>query len=175
MTRAVPRRTRLSSRRRLWLPAAMAALLAVPAVAGEAVTLPEGPLQLVAGGRDSAAFIVLDQTSKTENLADVWIYQALDPPLVFSADRVEVQMLRHWTIDCAAHSFAELASFGFDEKGQILVTLPAGPSETIGEGSAEDHVAAVLCDGHPVPVSNTVQGHAAALKAARAILRAQRG
>ena len=84
-----------------------------------------------------------------------------------TAQNTIVQLMDHVTLDCAKRdAFILLSDSAFNSDGQRVVWLPRHDPEPIDPGSMQDHLAQVVCDHHPLPPSNTVIGHEAAIRAA---------
>lgn len=167
-------------RRRLPTLLLAAALLAAPAAAqpartldrfetGKGISLPNGRLQLVSGSRGAAFFIDLDRVERDGDTVTFWTYGAYVPGNPIGKD-VVVQDTALQVINCARRTIQTLGVSAFDESGKFVVGLPADEVEPIKANSAHDFQARVLCDGAVLPPTNTLQGHAAALAVARAML-----
>lgn len=155
-----------------WAGAAVAqALLDAPA-AVRRMTLPEGRLVMVSGDQRGVQFLILDQSSRTGNLADVWLFQVIEPAARIGERQVS-QTVSRQTLDCAKRTHATVAVAGFDAVGELTAWLPATPAQPIAPLSAQDFSARMVCDGAR-PGANAeagIIGHAAAVKRARALLR----
>ena len=134
-----------------------------PAIAQ--LKLPDGPLLGVSGNERHANFIETDQTSRHNDLVEVTIFIVYTPGLPMRG-HLASQMVRRERYDCAKRTQTELGAQAFDDAGRLVMWLPAYPPENIREGAAEDYVAKVVCDGVSLPPTNTVIGHAAAMRVA---------
>lgn len=171
-------------RRRLHVFAVTAALLVASGVAaqpgraldrfetGKGISLPNGRLQLVSGSQGGAFFIDLDRVERKGDTVTFWTYGAYVPGNRIGND-VVVQDTALQVIDCAKRTIHTQGVSGFNEAGRFVVGLPASEVEPIEARSAHDFQARVLCDGAVLPPTNTLQGHAAALAVARAMLGAK--
>ena len=139
---------------------------------GEGISLPTGRLQLVSGTAEAAFFIDLDRVERTGDVVTYWTYAAYVPGTQIGK-RVVVQDTALQVIDCARRTIHTLGVSSYDEGGRFVVGLPADEVEPIAARSAHDFQARVLCDGAVLPPTNTLQGHAAALAVARAMLGAK--
>lgn len=115
--------------------------------------------------------MVLDQTKLTGSSVDAWIFQVPSEPYSFAKDRTPqntiVQVMNHLTFDCAKRDvFVLLSNSAFNADGKRVIWLPRDEPKPITPGSTEDLLAQVVCDHHPLPPSNTVIGHNAAIMVA---------
>lgn len=149
--------------------AAFVSALAAPAAAADptAPELPTGRLQGISMGRGGGWFLVLDQSKKIGETADLWSLLVMDPPYP-SNGREVVYSLAHQRIDCPARTVTELGVYGYDAEGEVVVTLPESPTEPIEPRSAHEFMARVLCDGERPPTP-TVTGYAQARRTVQAI------
>lgn len=136
---------------------------------GKGISLPDGRLQLVSGSKGGAFFIDLDRVERDGDTVTFWTYGAYVPGNRIGKDLV-VQDTALQVINCAERTIHTLGVSAFDEQGKFVVGLPADEVEPIKTNSAHDFQARVLCDGAVLPPTNTLQGHAAALAVARAML-----
>jgi hypothetical protein len=139
--------------------------------------LPSGSLQLFSGNQEAANFIVLDQTKQIGTVVDAWLFSVPYEPYSFRKDRTRkntiVQVMDHLTFDCAKRDFFVLLSdSAFNADGERLVWLPRDDPKPITPRSRVYFLAQVVCDHHPLPPSNTVIGHEAAIIAAHRAVRA---
>ncbi|NEX93379.1 surface-adhesin E family protein [Caulobacter sp. 17J65-9] len=144
---------------------------AQPAVAEpQAPPLPSGRLQGISMGNGGGWFLVLDQSKKAGETADVWTLLVLDPPSSIDGRDV-VYSLTHLNIACQARTTTELGTYAYDEGGGVVVILPQNPAAPIKPRSAFEFMARVVCDGEQPPTPNFVAGPAQALQAIRTINR----
>lgn len=129
--------------------------------------LPEGPLMAVAKSERGETFLVVDRAARSGDVADFWTYEAFVPPIEIRPGAQVVQGLAHHQVECAANTDQTVATAGYDETGEAIVALAAGPAEPIVPGSAYDLIAGKLCKGAAMPKTGETSGHAAALAAAR--------
>lgn len=134
---------------------------------------PEGNLMVVSGGQGSVVFITTDQTVRNGDIADVLVLDIFDPGLPVGASRVVESVVRR-RLDCAARTYQDLGTSGYDDAGNVVLTMPREPARPIPAGSGYDFLARVACDGAEPPQKMLAVGHAAALKLGRELLAAHR-
>ncbi|MGH7023872.1 MAG: hypothetical protein ACREEB_09810 [Caulobacteraceae bacterium] len=130
--------------------------------------LPDGPLAPVARSDKGETFLVVDRASLTGTVADFWTYEAFIPPIEIRPGVTAVQGLAHHQVDCLARTDQTVAQAGYDEAGDPVVALAAGPPAPMTAGSAYSLIADAVCHAVKLPKADQMQGHAAALAAARA-------
>lgn len=130
--------------------------------------LPNGPLLAVARGPRGETFLVRDRAAASGLTADFWTYEAFTPPVEIRPGVTVVQGLAHHQVDCAAKTDRTVASAGYTEDGTAIIALAASPVAPLAAGSAYDLIAGKLCGRAVIPAGD-VQGHTAALAAARAL------
>jgi hypothetical protein len=130
--------------------------------------LPEGPMLAVARSDKGETFLVVNRVSKTGEVADFWTYEAFIPAVEISPGVTVVQGLARHQVNCVNNTDQTVASAGYDETGTAVVALAASPANPLVEGSVYRLVANVVCKGVELPKDGQIQGHAAALAAARA-------
>ena len=132
--------------------------------------LPEGRLQLVSGNPSAVYFVDLDRLSKSGDIADIWIYQVLDPGFYVGGKQV-VQIVSHERIDCLKRHRHGIGQASFDGAGKVLVTMPAEDLGAVLSGRPHDFIARYVCDGLELPAENIVTGHAEAFRQGRILIR----
>lgn len=130
--------------------------------------LPNGPLLAVAREAHGETFLVTDRAAVAGLTADFWTYEAFTQPVEIKPGVQVVQGLAHHQVDCAARTDRTLASAGYGEDGAAVIALAASPAAPLAAGSAYDLIAGKLCARTTIPTGD-IQGHAAALAAARAL------
>ena len=71
-------------------------------------------------GASSGMFLILDKTTKSGDIADVWVYRAAEPGMPVGSALV-VETVEHWSIDCKRRTVAPLYSAGYDGAGKKVV------------------------------------------------------
>ena len=130
--------------------------------------LPNGPLLPVARSDQGETFLVVDRTSKTGDVADYWTYDVFAPAIEVSKGAYAVQGIARHQLDCVRRTDQPVASAGYDEDGTPVVALAAGPAMPLAEGGVQALIAKAVCADTPLPAEGRIQGHTAALAAARA-------
>lgn len=136
------------------------------------LTLPTGPLQVEAGSDATVTFLDKARTSKAGDIVTVWALQIFDPGVPTDYG-LAVKIVQRRLIDCRARTQAETGSIAYDEAGKVVMWLPADPAEPIAPNSPQAGEAMVFCDGATLP-TEIVEGHEAALRAGRSLLKARR-
>lgn len=134
---------------------------------------PDGNLMVVSGGQNSVIFIATDQTVRKGDIAEVVVLDVFDPGLPVGQGRVVESVVRR-RLDCAARTYQDLGTSGYDDAGKVILTMPQEPARPIPQGSGYDFLARVACDGAEPPQKMLAVGHAAALKLGRELLAAHR-
>jgi hypothetical protein len=140
---------------------------ATPGDLSTAPPLPEGALLPVARDEHGETFLVASRAGKSGDVADFWTYEAFVPPVTVTLGVQAVQGLIHHAVDCPSKTDQIVASAGYDESGAPVVALAASPSEPLVDGSAYARIATKVCAGVPIPTTDALTGHAAALAEAR--------
>lgn len=161
----------LSKLRLCLITSAVTALLAP--ITANAVERPNGSLMVVSGGANSVVFLATDQTVRKGDLADILVLDVFDPGLPVGASSV-VESVTRRRLDCAARTYQNLETSGYDDAGKVVVSMPQEPAKPIPPGSGFDFLARVACDGAQPPQKFAAEGHAAALKLGRELLAAHR-
>ena len=130
--------------------------------------LPNGPLLAVARSDKGETFLVVNRVSKTGDVADFWTYEAFIPAVEVSPGVNVVQGLARHQVNCVNNTDQTVASAGYDDSGVAVVALAASPANPLADGSVYRLVANVVCKGAELPKEGQIQGHDAALAAARA-------
>jgi len=157
---------------RIAVTAAALAILVAPSAAS-ALDRPNGSLMVVAGGRNNVVFIVPDQLVRKGDIVELLVLDVFDPGLAVGQDAV-VESVARRRLDCAARTYQDLETSGYDQTGKVVLSMPQEPVITIPPGSGYDFLARVACDGAQPPQKMVVTGHAAALKLGRELLAAHR-
>ena len=129
--------------------------------------LPTGPLLPVARSDRGETFLVVDRTSKTGDVADFWTFDVFAPAIEVGKGAYATQGLARHQIDCVKRTDQSVASAGYDEDGAAIVALAAGPPIPLADGGVFALIAKVVCTGEALPTDGRVQGHDAAVAAAR--------
>lgn len=130
--------------------------------------LPTGPLLPVARSDQGETFLVVDRTSKTGDVADYWTFDVFAPSIEVRKGVYAIQGIARHQLDCARRTDQSVASAGFDQDGTPVVALAAGPPIPLVDGDIHALIAKVVCADAALPTEGRLQGHAAALAAARA-------
>jgi len=150
-----------------------AAMTLLGSTSANALERPNGTLMVVSGGRDSLVFLATDQTVRKGDIADILVLDVFDPGLSVGQSRV-VESVARRRLDCAARTYQDLETSGYDDAGKVIVSMPQEPARPIQPGSGYDFLARVACDGAEPPQKMVATGHAAALKLGRELLAAHR-
>jgi hypothetical protein len=147
---------------------------AEPPPPGDLDAVPPLPTGLLAPvGRDDAGetYLVIDRAGKDGDVADFWSYEVFIPPIQIRPGVAAAQGLSRHQVDCRARTDQTVASAGYDDAGEPVVALAAGPRTLLAAGSVYGLIADRICGGITTSPADAVHGHAAAMAQAKSSLQ----
>ena len=137
----------------------------------EDFTLPGGRLEAVYITKNSVSLINLDRTVKQGSVVWSEVFIVVDPGFKLG-ERIATQVILKEEFDCKVRTVHTLAAKSFDNRNNLLMWYLGDPPHKTVKNSADDFISQILCGQAKLSKKFIYVGHAAAVKAAQAAIRA---